>query len=172
MKDFRKYWDALTYTAIWHDDQKRKTLNIPYIIHPIRITAILRSFGFSEWENEDLMIAALLHDVIEDTEIHFNEIERRFGKKIAVVVNELSKPINLRKENWLKTFDEKSIEAKIIKMADRIDNLMDLTKLDWSDEKKRNYLEQGKIILEKCGKSNEDLANNLAELIQELEREF
>ena len=50
-----------------HGDQKRKSIDIPYVIHPIRVALILKSVGFSEFEHDNLMIAAHCHDLIEDT---------------------------------------------------------------------------------------------------------
>ncbi|MFX1238760.1 MAG: HD domain-containing protein [Promethearchaeota archaeon] len=69
MIDINKYWKALTYMAEHHGDQKRKSGKMVYIIHPIRIAFILRSVGFTEANDEDLLIAALFHDLIEDTNI-------------------------------------------------------------------------------------------------------
>ena len=172
MKDYTKYWNALTFASMGHGEQKRKVSNIPYIIHPVRITSILRSAGFSEHENEDLMIAALFHDLIEDTETKFDEIKDQFGEKIAMIVNELTKPENGDKEHWLKSFDSKSNEAKIIKMADRIDNLKDISQINWSEEKKRFYIEHGRIIVDKCGNAHSDLACKLEQLIEKLSNQF
>ena len=65
MKEFSNYWKALTFAFKNYGDLKRKSGNIPYIVHPIRITSILRAAGFSEFKDEDIMIAALFHDLIE-----------------------------------------------------------------------------------------------------------
>ncbi len=164
MKDFNRYWNALNYSFIKYDNLKRKSNNLLYIIHPIRVTLILRSIGFSELKNQDLMIAALLHDLIEDTNTTYDEIKNEFNEKIAIIVNELSKPKDLNKEKWLETFINASKAAKIIKMADRIDNLLDMTQ--WSLEKQKSYAEQGKIILEKCRDANHKLATILQKQIE------
>ena len=164
MKDFNRYWNALNYAFIKYENLKRKSNNIPYVIHPIRVALILRSIGFSEFKNQDLMIAALLHDLIEDTNTTFDEIKNEFNESIALLVNELSKPKDLNKEKWLETFINASEAAKIIKMADRIDNLMDMKQ--WPLEKQKSYAEQGKIILEKCGNANYKLASILQKQIE------
>ena len=165
MNDLTRYWDALTFAAEKHADQKRKSGNVPYIIHPIRITAILRFHGFSEKEHDDLMIAALFHDLLEDTDTKIADIEKIFGEKISLIVQELSKPEQANKKEWLESFDRYSTEAKIIKMADRIDNLMDIPSSMWSEEKKKSYAEEGKIILDICGKVHSGLATSLQNVI-------
>jgi len=66
----------------------------------------------------------------------------------------------------LNSFDLKSDEAKIIKMADRIDNLMDINQMNWTLEKKKEYLRHANIILNKCGNAHSDLANALREIIK------
>ncbi len=166
MNKFSKYWKALTYAVEKYDKLKRKSSKIPYIIHPLRITLILRAVGYSEFNEEDLMIAAIFHDLIEDTEIKSAEIKEKFGEKVALIVEELSKPEDKDKEDWLKNFGRASKEAKVIKMADRIDNLMEME--TWSLERKKTYAKQGKIILNKCGDSNEQLAQILKEKISDI----
>ena len=166
MKEYLKYWKALTYATQNHGLKLRKDGKTPYIVHPLRITAILRAAGFSEYKDEDLMIAALFHDLVEDTDVSLDDIINYFGEKISLIVGELSKPKNGSKEDWLKIFNKFSKEAQIIKMADRIDNLMDMNIAIWSNEKKKSYAEQAKIILEKCGKVNSELALQLEKVIE------
>lgn len=167
MKNFLNYWNALSYAFEKYGNLKRKAKNIPYIIHPVRITSILRSVGFNEFEYEELMIAALFHDLCEDTNTTLEEINKNFGKKIGSIVGELTKPKEAKgrkKDWWIENFVNSSEEAKIIKMADRIDNLLEMVE-DWSVEKQINYANQAKIILRSCGDANEELANKLEELI-------
>lgn len=166
MARYTNYWQALTYMTIKHGKQKRKSNNLPYIIHPIRVAAILRSFGFSEQKNENLMIAALFHDLIEDTSTFPSEIQEKFNKKILRIVNEVTKPNDMDKKLWLNSFDMVSDEAKILKMADRIDNLIDINQMSWTIEKKKEYLNHATIILNKCGNAHEGLSNALRKKIK------
>ncbi len=168
MNDFSSYWDALTFVFSRHDDQKRKSVNIPYVIHPIRVALILRSVGFSEFEHENLMIAAIFHDLIEDTDTTFEEISEQFGKQVALIVDELSRPDNTDKDEWINTFETKSMEAKIIKMADRIDNLKDMPSSKWTRKTQIKYAQQGGLILKQCGHANLKLAEILKRNIQEV----
>jgi guanosine-3',5'-bis(diphosphate) 3'-pyrophosphohydrolase len=166
MKEFSNYWKALTFAGKNHGMKLRKDNETPYIVHPLRITSILRAVGLSEFKEEDLMIAALFHDLVEDTETNLEEIKSQFSEKIASIVKELTKPKNGNKEKWLKSFDTVSKEAKIIKMADRIDNLMDMNIDIWSIEKVKSYAEQGKIVLDKCGNAHSELAIKLKNVIE------
>lgn len=165
MRDFLKFWEALTYAFSKYRYLERKSKGLPYVIHPIRVTMILRATGYSEFENEDLFIAALFHDLLEDTDLSFEELEQQFGSKIALIVKDLTKPEDIDKKTWLKSFDSVSKEAKIIKMADRIDNLMDMDSIDWSLEKKEAYAKEGLIILEKCQEADKKLALKLKDII-------
>ncbi|HEA70785.1 hypothetical protein LCGC14_0749010 [marine sediment metagenome] len=170
MKDFSNYWNAISFAFIKYDGLKRKEKDIPYVIHPIRITMILHAAGFNEFDHEDLMIAALFHDLIEDTDIKLNEIENNYGKKVGQIVVELSKPEGTKgrkKDEWLERFVKSSKEAKIIKLADRIDNLMDMKDV-WSAEKQISYAEQARIILRSCGDANKQLARKLKEITNEI----
>ena len=170
MKEFTKYWNALTYAFIKYGENKRKSMPIPYVVHPIRMTSILRSAGFNEVDHEDLMIAALFHDIVEDTDTPLEEIENDYGENVASIVAELTKPEGVKgreKDGWLENFDKASKQAKIIKMADRIDNLMDIGDF-WSTKLQKSYAEQGKIILEKCGSAHKGLAQELYNVIEKV----
>ena len=69
-----------------HDGQLRKT-GEPYIIHPLAVQKILE-----EWNmDEDTIVAGILHDVVEDTDVTLKEIEEQFGKNVAFLVNGVTK---------------------------------------------------------------------------------
>ncbi len=170
MRNFSNYWNALSYAFEKYGNLKRKAKDIPYVIHPVRITLILRSVGFNEFEHEELMIAALFHDLCEDTDTTLEEIDKKFGEKIVSIVDELSKPadaLDHKKDQWLENFINNSKEAKIIKIADRIDNLLEMVD-DWTIEKQISYANQAKIVLKSCGDANKELADKLEEIIKNL----
>ncbi len=170
MKNFSNYWKALSFAFASYGNLKRKAKDTPYIIHPVRITLILRSVGFNEFENEELMIAALFHDLCEDTNTTLEEIDKKFGEKIVSIVNELTMPEDAKdrkKDKWLENFMNSSKEAKIIKLADRIDNLLEMVD-DWTVEKQIAYANQAKIVLKSCGDANKELADKLDEIIKDL----
>ena len=170
MKDFSNYWNAMSFAFIKYGNLKRKAKDIPYVIHPIRITTILHAAGFNEFDHDDLMIAALFHDLLEDTETTLEEVEDHFGKKVGEIVVELTKPKGSKgrkKDEWLEKFVKSSKDSKIIKLADRIDNLIDMRGV-WSEEKQKSYASQAKIILKSCGDANKQLANKLNDTINEI----
>ncbi len=170
MRNFSNYWNAISFAFTKYGNLKRKAKDFLYIVHPIRITSILRAVGFNEFEHEDLMIGALFHDLCEDTETELKEIECLFGERVASIVDELTKPKGAkgRKEDqWLENFINHSGEAKIIKMADRIDNLLEMVD-DWTVEKQISYADQAKIILRSCRDVNIELATKLEEIIKKI----
>ena len=168
MREFDPIWEAINFAFIKYGSLKRKSGDIPYVIHPIRVAMILRAADFSEFKDRNLMLASLFHDLLEDTNLTFEDLKAEFGTEIASIVKEVSKPENISKEEWLRTFDTTSKEAKLIKLADRIDNLMDMKLPEWTVEKQKNYAEQGLIILETCGKASPKLANKLKKLIDKI----
>ena len=98
-----------------HKGQKRKASDIPYIIHPIEVAVIL----IKQKAKDNVVIAGLLHDVVEDTSITLEEIRKEFGEEIARLVDGATEPLELRKEdektNWKK---RKRHTIKFIKKAD------------------------------------------------------
>lgn len=168
MREFENLWEGLNFAFLKYDSLKRKSKDLPYVIHPIRVTMILRAAGFSEFKDKNLFLAALFHDLLEDTDLTFEELRAKFGDDVALIVKELSKPDNMSKTDWLSSFITASKRAKIIKMADRIDNLMDMADTKWNNEKQKLYAEQGLIILDTCGGANSRLAHKLEEVIEQI----
>lgn len=168
MNNFIQYWRALTFATQYYNGLTRKSKKIPYVVHPLRVAIILRAAGFNEFDNPEILIAALFHDLIEDTEITKEIIESKFGKRISTIVGELSKNPNQTKENYLKSLKNVSKEAQIIKMADRIDNLLDMDISNWDRAKKEKYAKHGELILEICGNSNLKLSKKLSEVIKDV----
>ncbi|MBY8991884.1 MAG: bifunctional (p)ppGpp synthetase/guanosine-3',5'-bis(diphosphate) 3'-pyrophosphohydrolase [Candidatus Lokiarchaeota archaeon] len=168
MREFENLWEGLSFAFLKYDSLKRKSKDLPYVIHPIRVTMILRAAGFSEFKDKNLFLAALFHDLLEDTDLTFEELRAKFGDNVALIVKELSKPDNMSKTDWLSSFITASKRAKIIKMADRIDNLMDMADTKWNNEKQKLYAEQGLIILDTCGGANSRLAHKLEEVIEQI----
>ena len=74
--------NAVVFAAERHAGQLRKGTDLPYILHPMEATAICSSFT----EDEEVLAAAVLHDVVEDAKVTPEEIEARFGKRISAIV--------------------------------------------------------------------------------------
>lgn len=138
---------ALDFSAKKHRDQRRKDhAASPYINHPILLFKILAAEA--KITDEVVLISALLHDTVEDTDTTFEEIERHFGSAIASVVKEVTDDMSLprlkRKEQQVQHAPHLSKEAALVKFADKIANLRDLIcapPLHWSLERKTQYCE-------------------------------
>lgn len=125
-----KVLQALEFASIAHRGQLRKfPANVPYISHLAAVAEILSKAGFSE----DVVVAGLLHDVIEDTPFK-GEILEKFGaevyKLVEAVTEQKTLPWAERKEKYLTQIEAASQEAKAISAADllanRLSNLMGL----------------------------------------------
>jgi guanosine-3',5'-bis(diphosphate) 3'-pyrophosphohydrolase len=137
---------ALRFSAEKHTDQRRKdTKSSPYINHPIQVTETLWTIG--EVRDLTLLLASILHDTIEDTETLPDEIRTEFGEDVLALVLEVtddkSLPKQVRKQLQVETAPHKTHNAKLLKLADKICNVRDITASppsDWSLERKQEYL--------------------------------
>ncbi len=85
-EEFSRVFHAIEFAAKAHQGQFRKGTKIPYIIHPIGAAQILIEYGCSE----EVIIAAILHDTVEDTKVTIQEIEKEFGKEVSKLVEHAS----------------------------------------------------------------------------------
>jgi (p)ppGpp synthase/HD superfamily hydrolase len=117
------YDDALVFAARAHRDQKRKGSDTPYLIHPVHVSVILIRHGFAD----DVAIAGLLHDVVEDQDVPLSRIELEFGPVVAEMVAALTeqkkehgqpRPWEIRKQEGLAQLEAASLGAVAVKAAD------------------------------------------------------
>ena len=123
---------ALRWSARWHDGQTRKGSDIPYFPHAAAVAMILDRAGF----DEDVVIAGLLHDVVEDTAATFADIAERFGPVVVELVRQCSeiktdaqgrkRPWIDRKRDHLATLAHASMAARAVILADKLHNLMSI----------------------------------------------
>ena len=131
---------------------------------------ILSDFGE---DDEELLIASILHDVIEDTDATVDEIIANFGKGVCDLVLEVTDnkklPYSLRKELQIKSAPSLSEKAKKLKIADKICNIRDIVTypLDWSIERKLNYLEWAQKVVVGCRGVNSELESIFSMTIDE-----
>lgn len=120
---------AFDRAAVWHRDQRRKypSGNVPYVSHLAGVASILSRHGFPE----HVVAAGVLHDVLEDCPVTFEELVTGFGAEVAELVRHASEedkrlPWEERKKQYLERFPHKPWEAQAITLADKIDNLLSI----------------------------------------------
>lgn len=145
-KDSERILEAVEMAKAAHDGQFRKT-GEPYIIHPMAVKKILE-----EWHmDEDTIIAGILHDTVEDTDVTLNDIREKFGETVAFLVDGVTKLSTARdgmrdidtylpetKDNFLRLMIAlgADIRVLIIKLADRLHNIRTLSALPPIKQKK------------------------------------
>jgi guanosine-3',5'-bis(diphosphate) 3'-pyrophosphohydrolase len=162
---------AAAFAAEKHRDQRRKdTAATPYINHPLKVALTLMEAG--EY-GEELILAALLHDTIEDTRTKPDEIMEKFGPTVLAIVLEVTDDKNLskeeRKELQVANSHLKSESAKKLKLADKICNIYDIIHHPphgWSVERRLEYLAWAERVLKGLRGVNAKLEARLEELIR------
>ncbi len=157
---------ALKFATIAHADQKRKYTGQPYIVHPIEVMKIVQSVE----HDEAMLAAALLHDVVEDTDITIEVIADTFGEDVASLVDDLtdvSKPEDGNRKTR-KALDrahsaKASARAQTIKLADLISNSSDILENDPKFAKV--YLAEKELLLEVLTEGNAILRKQAADFL-------
>lgn len=119
-------FDAIEFAAAAHRGQYRKGTRIPYLMHPLSAASTLIDAGCEE----HVVAAAILHDIIEDTEHSVDDIRARFGARVAELVEACSEP-NHRQDGWearkQHTIDllagTSDQEVLFVAIADKLDNI-------------------------------------------------
>lgn len=145
---------AISFAATKHRDQRRKDLAAsPYINHPIALANVLANEAGID--DERVLVAAVLHDTVEDTETTEQELAKEFGQEIAGIVLEVTDDKALpkveRKRLQIEHAGTISRRAKLVKLADKICNLRDLASsppADWSLQRKRDYFDWAKAVVD------------------------
>jgi GTP diphosphokinase / guanosine-3',5'-bis(diphosphate) 3'-diphosphatase len=143
---------AADAAARWHVHQRRKgPAQEPYINHLLEVAMLVAEA--THGEDLDLVIAALLHDAIEDCEVPKEMIEKTFGEEVASIVFEVSDEKSLPKEErkrlQIETASKKSKKAKILKLADKISNLRAILMspaTGWSVKRRIEYVEWARAV--------------------------
>jgi guanosine-3',5'-bis(diphosphate) 3'-pyrophosphohydrolase len=151
--DMNRIVAAIAFAADKHRHQRRKDAEgSPYINHPIALANVLANEGGVE--DERVLIAAILHDTLEDTETSEQELVRLFGQEVAQIVAEVSDDKSLpkaeRKQRQVVHASGLSRRAKLVKLADKICNLRDIAATppaDWPDERKAEYFDWARSVV-------------------------
>ncbi len=139
--DMDRIRDAIALAVSAHDGQMRQS-GEEYVCHPLHVAIILVEIGM----DSDAVVAALLHDVVEDTDIELTEISRRFGQDVADLVDGVTKITKMnfstREEQQAENVRKmllamaKDVRVMIIKLADRLHNMR--TSDGWAPQKQRD----------------------------------
>lgn len=161
-----------------HGDQVRKYADERYIKHPIRVMKTCRRFGYSL----PVLAAAILHDVLEDTAVQPEELDRflltvmdkadgyhtfKLTEELTDVYSKDNYPMmnrRKRKENEIMRLEKVSAEAQTIKYADIIDNAKDIAKND--AEFAPVFLRESRTLLGKMKKGNRELHQKAIEIVE------
>lgn len=114
---------ALDFMKKAHEGQTRWD-GSPYWKHPEQVANILKSWKI---DDPNVIIAAYLHDVLEDTKVTYNEICMEYGFKVVGLVQELTFPKNVSDSDYFEQCYLMSNEAKLIKIADILSNITDIS---------------------------------------------
>ena len=151
---------ALHFAADKHRDQRRKDpAASPYVNHPIAVAELLARVALVA--DPVTLLAAILHDTVEDTETTFEELEREFGSRVRSVVEEVtddkSLPKQERKRRQVEHAAHLSDRAKLVKLADKTSNVRDVAEnppRDWSLERRSEYLDWAEAVVAGCRGTN------------------
>lgn len=152
--DIAEFIDAVAFAAHKHRNQRRKDADAsPYINHPIALARLLgNEAGVT---GRVPLLAALLHDTVEDTDTTQAELEKQFGPEVASVVMEVtddkSLPKPARKQAQVDHAPHLSREAKLVKLADKTCNLRDMNvnpPYGWPLRRRREYFDWAKRVID------------------------
>lgn len=178
MSDLAVLLRAVAFSAARHRNQRRKGAEaFPYINHPVEVAEMLASVaGVTEL---DTLIAAILHDTIEDTETSREEIEAIFGQRVRAIVEEVTDDKRLtqilRKKLQVQHAPGLSDAAKLIKIADKMSNIQELMQSppqNWSVQRKQEYLDWAQNVFEGCRGVNRALEHKFEEVIRQARHAF
>ncbi|MBI3652212.1 MAG: bifunctional (p)ppGpp synthetase/guanosine-3',5'-bis(diphosphate) 3'-pyrophosphohydrolase [Acidobacteria bacterium] len=168
-----QFLSAVKFSAHKHRNQRRKGAEgSPYINHPIQVADLLWHVG--QVRDMETLVAAILHDTIEDTETTPQEIEERFGQRVLALVQECSDDKSLekaeRKRLQIVNAPHKSVAAKHIKLADKINNVQDIVShppAHWNLQRRLDYLDWATQVVNGLRDANEPLAHCFDESVRE-----
>ena len=149
-----KLEEAIIYATILHQGKIRKLDGTPYILHPIEVSQILSTMS----HDEELITAGILHDIVEDTDGTLAEIEKRFGERVAELVDsdsEGKKTEGHEVESWKRRKEDsirdlrnsKDLGVKMLWLADKLANIRSLAGL---------YSEKGEAVWQELNEADPD----------------
>jgi len=153
-KQYVELLASIAFAAAKHRNQRRKDAEAsPYINHPLQLAHVLATEGgVSDLKT---LMAAVLHDTVEDTETSYDELVDNFGQKVADVVMEVTDDTTLpkaeRKRRQVEHAPHMSKRAALVKLADKTCNLRDVAHnppAGWPLKRKREYFDWAKEVVD------------------------
>ncbi|MFA5948053.1 MAG: RelA/SpoT family protein [Candidatus Gracilibacteria bacterium] len=152
--DEKRFIDAFNFAEEAHKEQFRKDGKTPYIIHPVATVKILTELH----ADEDILIAAMLHDVPEDTTFTIEQIKEKFGSEIAYLIDGITKLSKVHYQNNMPEWEVESLKKMffhcandlrviLIKLADRLHNMRTLKFIDKIEKRIRISRETLEIFI-------------------------
>ena len=162
-KDFVAIARAMDFAARKHAGQRRKGKAAePYVTHLAEVARLVAEA--TGGDDPVVVMGALLHDSLEDTQTDHAELEREFGAEVAALVAEVTDDKTLpkaeRKRLQVEKAPHKSARAKMIKLADKTSNLRSIAgspPLGWDWERQRDYFEWAGRVADGCRGVNAQL---------------
>lgn len=144
---------AAAFAAARHTGQMNKAGQAPYVNHLAEVACLLAEGPAGD--DPDLIAAAWLHDIVEDSRASSEEIGERFGVGIRNLVDELTDDMSLpgdeRKRRQVAEIAARSRRARLLKLADKTSNVRDVIDCppgDWSEARIRAYVEWGQAVVD------------------------
>jgi GTP diphosphokinase / guanosine-3',5'-bis(diphosphate) 3'-diphosphatase len=178
MKEWLTVLKAADAAARWHIHQRRKgPAREPYINHLLEVAMLVADA--TGGKDTNLVIAALLHDAIEDCEVPRESIAENFDNDVASLVEEVtddkSLPKAVRKDKQVIAAPTKSSRAKILKLADKTSNLRAVASsppANWSVKRRNEYVDWSREVIKGLRGVNQKLENQFDEAAAAAERSF
>jgi len=122
-----RVFQAIEFATKAHTGQFRKGTKVPYIVHPLGVAKILIEAGCSE----DVAVAGILHDTVEDSSTRIDDIRRDFGEEVARLVEGASEPNKSdtwenRKQHTIDILETAPMDAVYVSLADKLANIRDI----------------------------------------------
>jgi guanosine-3',5'-bis(diphosphate) 3'-pyrophosphohydrolase len=168
-----RLFHALDFAASKHREHRRKdAVRSPYVNHLIEVIDILTNTG--EVEDEPTLMAAALHDTLEDTATTAEELEAAFGPEVRAIVEEVSDderlPKSERKRLQVERAAERSRAAKLVMLGDKISNVRDVTRRPppaWTLEGTGRYFDWTEQVVARIRGTNAALEALYDDVLQE-----
>jgi guanosine-3',5'-bis(diphosphate) 3'-pyrophosphohydrolase len=162
--------EARDFAEAAHGDQKRKYVGLPYTVHLEETAQLVWEFTDGNAVH-DMYVAAILHDVVEDTDTTFEDVGRHFGGSVMSLVmelttNEVEKDKEGKKNYLVRKINGMSAPAFLIKLCDRLSNVSGLDAKEIPDKFAGRYIEETQYILDNIRQRSYTVTNKIIDRIQ------